>query len=102
MAEFYDEFAPRYHEIFSDWDATIASQGQALSRILQEEWPGHRSVLDVACGIGTQAIALSRSGFWVKGSDASAVAVERARGEAAQRGLVIEFVVCDMRHAFEC
>ena len=102
MAGFYDEFAPRYHLIFADWDATIANQGEALGRIIRSEWPGHRAVLDLACGIGTQSIALARNGFWVKGSDVSAGAVERARGEAAQRGLVIEFSVCDMRHAFEC
>jgi len=102
MADFYDELAPRYHLIFADWDESIAHQGRRLGAILGSHWPGHRSVLDVSCGIGTQAIALATNGFWVKGSDVSTGALERARSEAAQRGLVIEFSVCDMRQAFAC
>jgi SAM-dependent methyltransferase len=102
MADFYDEFAPRYHLIFADWDESIARQGRQLAAVLAAEWPGHRSVLDVSCGIGTQAIALAQQGFWVKGSDVSAAAIERARAEAARRGLVIEFALCDMRSAFAC
>jgi len=102
MTDFYDELAPFYHLIFADWDKSIARQGQALGAILREQWPGHRSVLDVSCGIGTQAIALALDGFWVKASDISAGSIERARGESAQRGLVIEFSICDMRNAFAC
>lgn len=102
MTSFYDALAPYYHLIFADWDASIARQGEALSAIVRSEWPGHRSLLDVSCGVGTQSIALALNGFWVKASDASAGAIERARSEAAQRGLVIEFSVCDMRNAFGC
>jgi SAM-dependent methyltransferase len=102
MADFYDDFAPFYHLIFADWDASIERQGRALGALVREHWPGHRSVLDVSCGIGTQAIALAQNGFWVKGSDISRGAIERARSEAARRGLVIEFSVCDMRDAFAC
>jgi SAM-dependent methyltransferase len=102
MADFYDELASRYHLIFADWEESIARQGRQLAALVRAEWPGHRSVLDVSCGIGTQVIALAQQGFWVKGSDVSAGAIERARGEAAQRGLVIEFTVCDMRSAFAC
>src|SRR5262245_20877400 len=102
MADFYDDFAPYYHLIFADWDASIARQGGALGALVRAQWPGHRSVLDASCGIGTQSIALALDGFWVKGSDTSLRAIERARSEAAQRGLVIEFSVCDMRQAFAC
>ena len=102
MEAFYDAFAPSYHLIFADWDASIARQGRVFASIIESQWPGHRSLLDVSCGIGTQAIALAQSGYWVKASDISAVALERARAEAARRGLVIEFSVCDMRNAFAC
>jgi SAM-dependent methyltransferase len=102
MGDFYDDFAPFYHLIFADWDASIERQGSALGAIVRAHWPGHRSVLDVSCGIGTQSIALARNGFWVKASDVSQGAIERARSEAAQRGLVIEFSLCDMRDAFAC
>jgi SAM-dependent methyltransferase len=100
--DFYDELASRYHVLFADWPTSIARQGAQLGALIRTEWPGHRSLLDVSCGIGTQSIALAQEGFWVKGSDVSAGAIERARSEAALRGLVIEFVVCDMRNAFAC
>jgi SAM-dependent methyltransferase len=102
MADFYDELASDYHLIFADWEESITRQGRLFGDLIRARWPGHRSVLDVSCGIGTQAIALAQNGFWVKGSDISAGALERARSEAAKRGLVIEFSICDMRHAFEC
>jgi len=99
MADFYDEFAPLFHLIFQDWEASIERQGEQLQHILQARWPGHSTVLDVSCGIGTQAIALARREFRVTASDLSAPTVERARKEAAQRGLDIAFSVCDMRRA---
>jgi SAM-dependent methyltransferase len=102
MVDFYDQLAPYYHLIFADWEQAITRQGQALAAILRDRWPGHRSVLDLACGIGTQAIGLAQNGFWVKASDISSGALERARSEAAARGVVIEFSLCDMRQAFAC
>jgi SAM-dependent methyltransferase len=57
-------------------------------------------VLDVSCGIGTQAIALAINGFQVTASDLAPRAVERAREEARRREQHITFSVCDMREAF--
>ena len=100
MASFYDELAPRYHLIFDDWDASIRRQGCVLAEIIRAHWPGSSRVLDVSCGIGTQAIALAINGFEVEASDISPRAVERASEEARQRGQDIAFSVCDMREAF--
>lgn len=61
-AAFYDALAPFYDLIYEDWDASIAYQARALSGVLTAQWPAARSVLDVSCGIGTQAIALALSG----------------------------------------
>jgi SAM-dependent methyltransferase len=103
MSFFYDDLAPLYHLIFQDWNASTERQGEQLKRIIQAEWPpGHDRVLDVSCGIGTQSIALARQGFRVTASDLSVPAVERARREAAERGLSISFSVCDMRKAHAC
>ena len=99
MSEFYDDLARFYHLLFADWDASIDRQGVQLSTIIRSEWPGHETVLDVSCGIGTQAIALARSGFRVAGSDLSPKQVERASYEAEQRSQEIAFAVCDMREA---
>jgi SAM-dependent methyltransferase len=99
MPLFYDELAPLYHLIFEDWDASIHRQGQKLSAIVRSEWPSHQTVLDVSCGIGTQAIALAMNGFRVTASDLSPKETERAKIEALHRGQDIEFSVCDMREA---
>jgi SAM-dependent methyltransferase len=102
MADFYDQLAPLYHLIFPDWDASIARQAEQLSAIIGERWgDSARSVLDVACGVGTQALGLAMRGYAVTGSDLSEPAVERARVEAGRRGVAIDLSVCDMRAAFD-
>ncbi len=101
MAEFYDQLAPIYHLIYEDWNTSLARQGAQLSAIIESEWPGHRKLLDVSCGIGTQAIALARQRYAVTASDLSTAAVERAKQEAKQRGHDIAFSVCDMRQAHD-
>jgi SAM-dependent methyltransferase len=97
--DFYDELAPLYHLIYPDWNESIRKQGESLSRLIESEWPGHRKVLDVSCGIGTQTLALAGLGYPVTASDLSANEIERARHEARLRGLDIDFSVCDMREA---
>jgi SAM-dependent methyltransferase len=102
MDDFYDRMAPLYDLIFPDWDASIVRQAGQLAGIIHGRWGlGARSVLDVACGIGTQSIGLARRGFQVTASDLSAGAVERAKIEAQRRGVEIKFSVCDMRAAHD-
>jgi len=102
MEDFYDRLAPLYDLIFPDWDASIERQAEQLTGIIHERWGiGVQSILDVTCGIGTQAIGLARRGFGVTASDLSAGALERARGEAQRRGVEIDLSVCDMRAAHD-
>jgi SAM-dependent methyltransferase len=99
---FYDQLAPFYHLIFPDWEASIARQATALDGIISDRWGGGvRNVLDLACGIGTQALGLAALGYAVTASDLSRAAVERARREAGRRGLAIDFSVADLRTAHE-
>ena len=58
MSDFYNQLAPIYHLIHQDWGASIVRHGEQLSALLEAEWPGSKRILDVSCGIGTQAIAL--------------------------------------------
>jgi glycine/sarcosine N-methyltransferase len=97
---FYDEFAGEYHFIFEDWEASIARQAAAMSAILERAGISapNATVLDCACGIGTQALGLAKLGFRVTGSDLSPGAIARARSEAAVRGLNIPFFAADMRN----
>jgi len=99
--DFYDDLAPLYHLIFPNWNDSIRLQGEQLDALIQAEWPGHRKVLDVSCGIGTQSFALAERGYAVMGSDLSAKEIERARHEAELRKLNIAFTVGDMRAAHE-
>jgi SAM-dependent methyltransferase len=99
MQDFYDELAPFYHLLFDDWDAGMERQGRQLAAIIRGNWPHTSTVLDVTCGIGTQAIALAANGYRVTASDLSAGAIDRARSEAHKRGRDISFSVCDMLSA---
>ena len=75
-------------------------QGEQLAALLASEWSGpQRTVLDVACGIGTQAIGLALQGPAVTASDLSVSEVQRLRHEAALQGVVIAASVCEMRQA---
>jgi SAM-dependent methyltransferase len=100
VAEFYDDLAPFYHLIYPDWEASITRQAVALDAVVRERRPGASTVLDAACGIGTQALGLAALGYSVTASDLSAASVERARTEASRRGLEIAFSVGDMRQAW--
>jgi SAM-dependent methyltransferase len=99
-AEFYDALTPYYHLIYANWDEEIETQATKLDSIIREIWgeEAHR-VLDVACGIGTQALGLARLYYDVTASDISPKQVERAQEEANARELAIKFSVADMLEA---
>ena len=98
MSEFYDQLASLYHLIFQNWDESIERQAGQLTSIIHERWgAGAKAILDVSCGIGTQALGLAKRGFAVTASDLSAGAISRARAEAQRRAVQIDFSVCDMR-----
>ena len=52
--------------------------------------------LDVACGVGQNAIWLAQRGFTVDAVDISPVAIERARRAAAQAGAAVNFIHADL------
>ncbi len=97
IRSFYDPLAEHYHLLFDDWDKAIDRQSRALDSLLSSRPPAKRlKILDCACGIGTQSIALAKLGHQVTGSDLSLPAVERAAIEARKRALQIDFHVSDM------
>ncbi len=93
----YDAIADVYHLIYPDWDEAISTQASALDDLLRTVVEPRSSVLDVSCGIGTQALGLAALGYDVTASDLSSGAVARARREADRRGLEVAFSVIDMR-----
>jgi 2-polyprenyl-3-methyl-5-hydroxy-6-metoxy-1,4-benzoquinol methylase len=100
--EFYNKLAPFYHLIFEDWEASIAHQAGTLDSLIRTNIStAVGSVLDVAFGIGTQALGLAARGYDVTASDISPGAIGRAQAEAARRGLPIKFSIADMRFAYD-
>jgi 2-polyprenyl-3-methyl-5-hydroxy-6-metoxy-1,4-benzoquinol methylase len=99
--DFYDRLSPFYHLVYADWERSIERQAVQLDQIIQENWGNDvRTILDVACGIGTQALGLAGLNYQVTASDLSPAAVARAKQEAQKRGLAIPFSVADMRQAY--
>lgn len=92
--------APFYHLVYVDWEQAIQQQAAQLDTVIRDEWgANHQTILDVSCGIGTQALGLAQRNYQVTASDLSPVEIERAKTEAQQRGLTIPFSVADMRQA---
>jgi glycine/sarcosine N-methyltransferase len=95
---FYDDLASDYHLIFADWDRGVAWQADVLNRLIVAELGAEPvSVLDCACGIGTQAIGLALRGHRVHATDISPALVERARREAERLGAPLTCDVADLR-----
>ena len=67
---FYDNLATQYDKLFLDWEATTQEQAVILDKIFADnDYDKSASILDCACGIGTQAIGLAALGYNVIGSD---------------------------------
>lgn len=100
-SRFYDDLADYYELVYSDWEASMARQGQVLADLLRTRGhPPHDGafrVLDVAAGIGTQALPLVALGFEVTARDLSPRAIDRLKREADSRCLTIDAASADMR-----
>jgi len=95
---FYDRLAPYYRWLYADWDASVARQASILDGVIREaRGPRVQTILDAACGIGTQTLGLAGLGYRLTASDISSGEIELARAEASRRGLTIDFRVADMR-----
>jgi SAM-dependent methyltransferase len=56
------------------------------------------SVLDLCCGPGRHALELARRGFSVVGVDRTKIYLDKARKQAENEGLKVEFIQEDMRN----
>lgn len=98
---FYDALSPLYHDNMGwDWDAVMRDEGTLLGEFLGQRMSGNSpyTVLDCACGIGTQAIGLALQGHRVHGTDLSPVSVDCARSEAERLGVDMTFDIADFRN----
>ena len=66
----YDEIASLYHLVYPNWNEAIERQGEALNGVVSDfVGSAPLSILDVSCGIGTQALGLAALGHRVTASD---------------------------------
>ena len=97
---FYDGLANEYPtSCLPHWRAEVVRQGETLDFLIRHQvGPVAGSVLDCACGIGTQAIGLAMRGYTVHATDLSPAAVVGVlTGEAASFGAALTFDVADFR-----
>jgi SAM-dependent methyltransferase len=95
---FYDSLAADYDKLFLDWHATTGQQAALLDNIFADNgFDKTASVLDCACGIGTQSIGLAAAGYRVTASDISNAELAEAKASAAQRGVKVRFETADFR-----
>jgi SAM-dependent methyltransferase len=102
LETYYDNLAPYYKLLYADWEASIKRQADVLDDVIRE-FIGlkARTVLDAACGIGTQSFGLARLGYQVTASDISEGEIAQAQSEAEARNLEIAFEVADMRELWQ-
>jgi SAM-dependent methyltransferase len=99
LIDFYSSLTPFYHLLYPDWEKSMVKQAAMLDVIIHEYWSvKDPTILDAACGIGTQSLGLTSLGYSVTASDLSPHAVERAKQEASKRNLSLSFSVADMRY----
>ncbi|MCE1253041.1 MAG: class I SAM-dependent methyltransferase [Anaerolineae bacterium] len=97
LEDYYDRLTPYYTYIYRDWENSLLRQAETLNRIIHEYFgSGVKTILDAACGIGTQCLGLAQQGYEITASDISSGEVQRARSEAQRRGLNITFETADM------
>jgi SAM-dependent methyltransferase len=89
----YDAFSTDYDR-FVNWNARLAAELPFIEGQLQAA--SHSSgqaqrVLDAACGSGVHAIALAQRGYQAAGTDLSPRMIDRARANAAEAGVEVQF-----------
>ena len=95
---FYDNMANQYDKLFSDWQAATREQAVILNKLFNDfGFDKTASVLDCACGIGTQAIGLAALGYRVTASDISDGELAEAARRAEKNGVEIHFEHADFR-----
>ena len=72
-----------------------------LDSVIREMWENVSEVLDVSCGIGTQALGIAGLGYNVTAPDLSSEEIDRAKNQAGKRNLSVAFSVTNMRRAYD-
>lgn len=84
--------AAAFYDLLYQGEKDYAAEAEVLGSVIRAHNPSAASVLDVACGTGSHARALTELGFEVDGVDLEPAFVERARTKCPEG----QFVVGDM------
>jgi len=92
----YEKFAEYYDMIYGRKE--YQKESDVIERIIAKSCTRRpTNILDIGCGTGSHAIALSKRGFNVTGIDFSPRMIEKAKKNAAAQKSKARFVVQDMR-----
>ncbi|MFZ5808734.1 MAG: class I SAM-dependent DNA methyltransferase [Chloroflexota bacterium] len=94
----YDGFSQDYDR-FVNWSQRLEYELPFLEGFCQSLIPPEGAaakILDAACGTGMHAIALAERGYACAGADLSTAMVQRARQNAAMRGVSVRFETAGM------
>ena len=93
---FYDSLASQYDKLFLDWNTTTHEQAVILNRIFRDNgFDSSASVLDCACGIGTQSVGLAALGYHMTASDISNAELAEAAKRAVENNMSVRFEHAD-------
>src|ERR1041384_1903729 len=87
-------FEERYARGEIPWDSGVPSE--EMVRVLDSGKITGRTVLEIGCGTGTNAIELARRGFSVTAVDYVKQAIEAARAKAQRAKVKVDFRVADV------
>ncbi|MBM4464041.1 MAG: class I SAM-dependent methyltransferase [Chloroflexi bacterium] len=91
----YDEFAYFYAQ--GPYLQFSERMAELLPAVLERFEAKPRTMLDIACGEGTFAVAMARRGFQVTGVDLSPQMLQLARARAERENVKVELLLQDMR-----
>ncbi len=95
MINIYERFA--YFYVKGTYPQYSERMVELLPAVLERFGAKPQTILDIACGEGTFAVAMAKKGLQVTGVDLSPQMLQFARKRAEQENVKVEFILQDMR-----
>ena len=98
IQSFYNNLASQYDKLFADWRLETHQQGAVLDKLFKKYgYSSGASLLDCACGIGTQSVGLAALGYCVTASDICQPELDQALQRAKNANVSIDLRAADFR-----